>query len=109
MTAEYFADYFRKMVTFYEGQVKFWSDQIEYYNKSLKRYRKEDREIVEYVWSKGPLTEQDMRIFGKDFKGKDTEMYLMMRRRAYGARKSDIESLENARKQLAYYTKGGAQ
>lgn len=65
---------------FYEGQIEFAKKMIgfaerslEFNKRQLSRERKSDKELVEYVWSKGVVTKFEMETYTKDYKGTETK------------------------------------
>jgi len=67
---------------FYEGQIEFANKMIgyaenslEYTKRQLKRERISDKELVEYIWSKGVVNEFQKETYTKDYKGTDTKKY----------------------------------
>ena len=73
---------------FYREQIEWANRQLDWYNKDLvtinkllKRSRREDRDLVAYVCSKGQLTDLDRKIFvDKKYVGTETKRLLKMRR-----------------------------
>lgn len=89
---------------FYEGQIEFYKrmigyaeNSLEFNKRQLKRGRKHDRELVEYVWSRGVVTEWEMRLFHKNYKSEEVKKlekearYERKRIRKY---RKDIEKYE---------------
>lgn len=73
---------------------------IAFANEMLKSQRERDRELVEWVWSKGVLTKLDMEVFTKDFKSSETKYWEKDRRHWYRERAKNIKRAEDARKSL---------
>ena len=65
---------------YYEGQIEFAKKMIGYAEnhlafakRQLARERKSDKEFVEYIWSRGVVTETEMRLFcKKGYKSNET-------------------------------------
>ena len=60
--------------------------EIKWLNERIKEQRKEDRKLVEYVWSSGVVTRLDMEVFTKDFKSSEMKELLKQRDREYAWR-----------------------
>lgn len=101
MTDQEIRDWYRHQIEWYKKEVKWYSEQIEWCTKQLQRSRKEDRELREYVWSKGPLTKFDMEIYGDKYEGTETHKLLLERRRYYLRRKDYEKQLTKYEKLLA--------
>lgn len=55
------------------------TDDIKMFSKEIAEQRKKDKEMVEWVWSSGVVTEWEMNYYNKDYKS-DTTRKLMNRR-----------------------------
>ena len=94
---------------FYREQIEWASRQLDWYNKDLvtinkllKRSRREDRELVAYVCSKGPLTNLDWKIFvDKKYVGTETKRLLKMRQENYRWRNKYRDEITRYEKELA--------
>jgi hypothetical protein len=95
-------EFYEKEVAWYKHQVEFDEQEIAWDNEQLKRSRKEDRELLEYVWSKGPLTEWHKAIYGdpKKYQSPETKKILASRRRWYRMKKRDLRNLQDYQKRL---------
>ena len=107
MERGFFTDFYRKEVEWQERQVAWWNEQVDYYNHMLRKTRRDDRELVKFMWDQGPLTKIEMETFGDDYQGPNTKYYIKQRRDAYKGRKKDLDRLEYAKEQLAYYERRG--
>lgn len=78
--------------------IKQETELIEQSNRMLKMYRKEDKDFVEYIWSKGVVDSWDYEHYctGK-YKSNDTKQEEKFRSHCYKWRKDE-------EKRLAYYT-----
>lgn len=94
-------DFIQKQVDFSTRQIAWCDREIEYLAQQLERTRKEDREMVEYVWSHGPLTRTEMEIWGKGkYEGTDTRKYKNQRRCEYRRRKNYQADLQRYQRML---------
>lgn len=95
MTHEEIKAFYENQVKFYEKEIKFDNGQIEWETKNLARARKEVRDLAEWVWSKGPLTEMEMRIWGdKNYESPEMRKAKNARKNWYTRRKKDTAALE---------------
>lgn len=86
MTREGLEATYRMLVKISTGLIESSDKEIKWLNKRIAEQRKEDRELVEYVWSKGVVTKHDMEVFTKDFKSSEMKELLKMRDREYAWR-----------------------
>lgn len=94
-------EFYEKQVAWYKRQVEFDNEQIEWDNSMIKRSRKADRELLEYVWNKGPLNKWQAEIFDpKKYVGSETKQYIADRRRWYRMRKRDLRNLQDYQRRL---------
>lgn len=92
-------EFAKKQVEWYKGQIEWYDKQIAWETRDLEQSRQEDRKLVEYIWSKGPLTKVDMLIWGsKKYESGETRKIKNQRARSYRQRKW-------CREQLAGYLK----
>lgn len=85
-------DWNRRQAEWYTQQVEWYNRMIDFANKDLKYERDKDRELFEYVWGKGVITEWEARIYGYDintYVGSETKKILNERNRYYRQRKRD--------------------
>ena len=104
MTREEIRDFYEKQVAFYKAQIEWSSDQIKWANDELKESRERDRRIVESVWGKGVVTEEEMKLFTKDFQGRDTKYFIKDRAWSYRKRAKDRRRLKEYEKRLQEYS-----
>lgn len=104
MTRAEMREFAENQVDFYKRQIEFDGGQIEYINYELKRSRQADKELVAYVWSKGVVTESDMRIFTKDYTSTETKKLICKRARAYRSRKHNEQMLVKYQNEVEKYT-----
>ena len=102
MTREKLREIYETEVKIYQTAIEFDNNYIAMSNKNIARLRKEDKEMVEFVWGKGVLTELDMRIWGKPEKyaGVETKKEISRRNKAYRWRKKDTAYLEQYKRKL---------
>ncbi len=96
-------EFYQKQVEWYKHEIEWETEQIAWETEQVKRSRKADRELVEYVWSKGPVEKIDMEIYGKNgkgYKGKDTKQHLAYRKKYYLRRKRYMKSLAEYQRKL---------
>lgn len=92
------ANWYREQIEWNKKVIGWCNREIEYLTRELERSRKDDRELVEWVWSKGVVTEWEIRTYGNGSKYQSTETHknLLARRREYLKRKK-------ANKEIARY------
>lgn len=95
-----YIDFCKKALEQTYKSLDFDNRQIEWHNKYIKECRQKDRELVEWVWSKGVVTENQMKWFNKDYKSVDTIYHLRQRNYYYRSRKKNKERIEYYKKQL---------
>lgn len=100
MTRDERIDLYRRMIEMSEEAIAFDSDHIMTLNEIIADCRREDRRLVEYVWSKGVVTADEMRLFNKGFMSRETKDWIKCRRRAYKCRSRSRKSLEYWTKEL---------
>lgn len=95
-------EFYENQVAWYKHNVEFDEQEIAWENEQLKRSRKEDREMVKWVWSKGVLTEWQMKTYGnpKKYQGTETKKILANRRRWYRMKKRDLRNLQDYQRRL---------
>ena len=99
-------EYYEKQVDYYTKDIEFDEKQIQWANRDIKYERKRDRELYEYVWSKGVLTEWEMRYYGmpiSQYISSTTKKLINDRQRYYRHKKKDMQKLEYYKKQLEEY------
>lgn len=95
-------EFYKEQVEWYKKQIEWDNKQIAWITKEIEDGRKRDREMVEWVWSKGVLTEWQMRAYGnpKKYESADTHERILARRRAYRSRKHNMAKLTEYRVKL---------
>lgn len=94
-------------IEWYGKQVDWETKDIEYLTDQLIKERQSDKELVEYVWEKGPLTKYEMEIYGVEkFESIKTHEIKLQRRRSYLRRKKYNQRLEQYKKELAEWQEG---
>lgn len=73
MAALNYKEFYEKEIEFANKMIGYDERHLEFIKGQLKRERKADKELVEYVWSKGVVTKFEMEIYTKEFKGTETE------------------------------------
>lgn len=71
-----------------ESMIASSTDDIKTCNRELAKQRAKDREMVEWVWSSGVVTEWEMKHYNKDYKSEDTKRIIKRRAFEYRFRKS---------------------
>ena len=54
--------YYARQVEWYTKEIGWHDSEIEWLTKMLNMSRKDDKRLVEHVWSSGVITEIEMRI-----------------------------------------------
>lgn len=57
--------------------------EIEWLNKEIAERRIKDKNMIEWVWSKGVVNEWEMRCYTKDYKSTEMKSLLKQREREY--------------------------
>lgn len=96
-------EWYEKQVAWYKEQIEWENKHIAWLTRDIEDGRKRDREMVEWVWSKGVLTEWQMKTYGdpKKYESADTHERVLMRRRAYRSRKYNMKKLAEYEAKLA--------
>lgn len=82
-------------IEYVKGRIEWYTKQIAWETRDLERSRKEDKELQEYIWSKGPLTKMDMELWGnKKYESSETREIRNRRTRLYRRRKVYERRLE---------------
>ena len=94
MTEQDFKDLNKKFLEHYRDQLEYDTKEIEWWTRDLQRSRQEDRDLVEHIWSKGPVMELDKKLFctGK-YESQETRRIRLMRNKQYRRRKRDKAQL----------------
>lgn len=95
-----FKEFYEKQIEYYKHNVEWCTEQIAWETSMLEKYRKTDRELVEYVWSKGVVTKVEASIFHKGYQSEDTKQALKFRRKYYLWRKKSVKTLAEYEKKL---------
>lgn len=98
MTSETMRNFYNTMIRHYTHNIEFCSGQIEWYTGQIQRSRAKDKEMVEWVWSKGVLTSFEARIYTKDYQSTETKKLIKERAKHYRDRKQ-------SERRLAEYTR----
>lgn len=88
MTDKEYREMLEKVIETNERIITSSTKDIERYNKELAEQRKIDREMVEYIWSKGVVDEFEMEIYNKNYQSKETKEIIKRRAFEYRFRKS---------------------
>ena len=104
MTREEIREVYEGMVESYKRWIEHDADEIKWANDMLKITREDDKRLVEYIWSKGVLTEWEMERYTKAFTGTETKYYLKERARYYRERARDRARLRKAEEMLKIYS-----
>ena len=93
-----------EQIEWHKGQIEWYNKDIARMNERITRLRKEDEELREWVWSKGPLAKSDWEIYAtKDTSLKyahDYQQEMKYRRHAYKWRKHYIATLAGYERRL---------
>lgn len=105
MTNREMAKWYEEMAAWDDKQIAHYSDEIEHLNREIQRERKEDREMVAHVWSRGVLTRWEMATYGDPAKYCGAELWrlLMERNKAYRERNKYRREAEKDRAQAERY------
>lgn len=95
-----FIAFYKEQIEFYKKQIEFDTEMIESANRTLQLTRKDDRDVVEYVWGKGVVTAAEMRLFAPGYIGIDTRRELNERERYYRSRRKNRKELEKCTRKL---------
>lgn len=96
-------NFVERQIEWYKKQIEHDTEDISFINYELKKSRDEDTKIKEHVWSKGVITELDMKIFGSEYVGSRTKKLLEERTRAYRIRKNNGNWLRKYKEYLEQY------
>lgn len=96
-----YREYIERVYTMNEDLIASTTNDIKAYNKELAEQRKKDREMVEWVWSSGVVTEWEMKHYNKDYQSEDTKKIIKHRAFNYRFRKSLQKHNEFYRQELA--------
>lgn len=102
MTEQEIRDYYAKQVEWYKKQIA-WNDrEIEWLTRQMNMEREDWKDLKEFVWNKGPLTEIEMKIWGGS-KCDTVELrkYKSQRRTEYLRRKKNYARLAEYKALLA--------
>lgn len=80
-----------------EGSTK----DIKMFSKEIAEQRKKDREMIEWVWSSGVVTEWEMNYYNKNYKSDATRKLMNRRAWEYRFRKSLEKSNREWKEMLA--------
>ena len=101
MTTIDMKEFYARQVEYYRHQIEFDTQNIEWETRNIQREKEGIRNLADWVWSKGPLTETDMRIWGdKNYKTPEQKKAENRRKKYYRDRKEDIENLKRYEKLL---------
>jgi hypothetical protein len=95
-----FKEYYEGQVEFYQRQLEWVTTMLGYCARQTERELQKSKELVEYVWSKGPVTKRDMELFSKDFRTEEWKQADKERRCYYRQRRTYKERLANYTKLL---------
>ena len=102
MTREQMREFYESQVKFYKKSIEYSTNHIGFLTGQLERSRKEDRELVEWVWSRGVVDKFEMQIYGTGkYQSTETHKLLLERRREYLRRKKEEAKLQKYEKLLA--------
>lgn len=87
-----------KQLAWYKHEVEWYTGEKEYVTKQIAEARKDDKQLVEHIYSKGPLTAMDYRLFGNNFQSTETKKLIAQRRHI----RRQIKKYEA---KVVYYTK----
>lgn len=95
--------FYERQIEWYKGEVEWQTKQIEWMTRDLERSRKDDKELLEFVWNKGVLQSWEMRTYGdpKKYESARTHKLKLQRRRAYLKRKKDEQEVKHYMAKLA--------
>ena len=95
MTTFNMKEFYARQVEYYRHEIEFDTQNIEWETRNIQREKEGIRNLAEYVWSKGPLTKTDMKIWGdKNYKTPEQRESEKRRKKYYRERKKDTEELE---------------
>ena len=102
MTKEFdYKEFCIRQIEWYKKQNEFEQKQIGWINEDIKRERARLKEMVEYIWSKGVLTEMDYRMVQKGYETVDLKRYKNQRARYYRNIKSNNKRIAEYEARLA--------
>lgn len=91
MTQQEIKKFYEDQAIWYKKQAESETREIEWLTGQMNREKKSVEELREYIWSKGVITEIEMRIWGdKKYESPEYHKYKLQRRRSYLKRKKDL-------------------
>lgn len=95
MTHEETRNWYAEQVEWYKREIAWTTNQIEWTTRQMERERAEVRELREFVWSKGVLTEIEWNLWcSSDNEFPEIRKYKNERRRLYMDRKKNEAKLK---------------
>lgn len=101
MTNKEIRNWYEHQIEWYNKVIGWCNRNIEYLTRQLERNRKDDREMVEWVWSKGVVTEWEIKTYGSKYQSAETHKNLLARRREYLERKKAYRKIAEYKRLLA--------
>ena len=102
MTQEKIRNFYAREIEWSRRDIEFDNHQIEWLTKQIKREKESIQNLREYVWSKGVLTDIEMKIWGDDkYETPEAKNYKNERNRYYKRRQKDIANLKKYERLLA--------
>lgn len=101
------AEYYKGQIEWDKRQLEWERKDLEWNNREIASERAKDRELVEYVWSKGVLTMIDFKIYGdpKKYVGTKTRQYMKWRLGNYKRIKYYERQIERDTQQYEIWSK----
>lgn len=105
MTDMEMREFAQRQVEWHKKFLAYDDHELEYIKEELKRLRKQDKELVEYIWAKGVVTKTDMEIFCiPNFVGAEIKKVLHRREQVYRSRKRNKAWIEYYEKEVVKYS-----
>ena len=106
MTREEMKAFAERQIEWHQKFLAYDEKELQYIKEELKRERKHDKELIDYIWAKGPLTKTDWYIWGdpEHYVGVETEKLIKRRRHVYRSRKKNLEWIEHYKKEVIKYS-----
>lgn len=101
MTTAEIKKFYESQVTFYAKMLSYNDSEIAFLSGQIKRARKDDKEMVDFVWASGVVTAFEMDRYTKDYTSIETEKLLKERKKEYAARQKNRASLAEYQIKLA--------
>lgn len=104
MTMNEIRESYKRFIQYELDNIKWYEKEIKYISEQIKESKASDKELVEYVWSKGPLTKWDMDHYNEKYVSFTTKKLLSDRSKCYYRIKRAKQSIARDEKLVEKYS-----